>query len=343
MQNFKIIEAPSSQFKTEIVAFAEEYLAGTPRDRVDWMDRNPAGKPLWLFALHQKSGDLAGMISLMPKELYFREKKIRAGILGDFMLHKKYRVFGPALQLPRAALAAGRQHGMDFIYTIPNSQSKKIIEKAGMEAVGRLFSMVKPCQVSLMLAKYIGPAPSVPLGWLIRQILRIGSRESYVRSGAVFEEISWDDSDTLSFERFWEQLKVAQRDHMIGDRRLPFLQWRYLENTGLNSRIFAMRKEAGGELIGFFVISVGNKRMHVYDLIALYEHDLFVMIKEIAQICLQEKCQGVHGLIFEKNPLLSSVRQCGFFDTKDQTTIYSSPGKGEEIEKWWFTAADRNV
>lgn len=343
MTKFKIIEAPSSEFRTEILSFTEQYLSGTPKGRIDWLDNNPAGKPVWLFAVDQESGDLAGMISLMPRELYYKGGKNLAGILGDFMLHKKYRVFGPALQLPRAALAAGRRHGMDFIYTIPNSQSKKIIEKAGLEAAGELFSMVKPCQVSRMLAKYVGTFSSVPLGWLVRQVLRLGSRESYVRSDAVFEEVSWADSDESFFESFWEQLKVIQHDRMVGDCRLTFLQWRYLENAGLNSRIVAMRKAPGGALLGFFVISVGKNRMHVYDLIALHDHDIYVMIKKIAALCMAEKCQGVHGLIFDKNPLLSYFRQCGFFDTKDQVSIYISPVKGNEIEKWWFTAADRNV
>ena len=99
MSKFKIFQDNPKKYKKEILSFWEEYLPGTSPKRLEWMNENPAGPVIWIFAVEEKTGKLAGTISLFPKQLFVNGKMVKAAILGDFMLHKKFRVFGPVLDL----------------------------------------------------------------------------------------------------------------------------------------------------------------------------------------------------------------------------------------------------
>lgn len=95
--SFLIINENPLVFKDYILKMWEENLPGTSPQRLDWMNGSyPAGPSVWYFALEPKTSVLAGVISAMPKDLFFDGKKTRARIFGDFMSLPKYRAFGPA-------------------------------------------------------------------------------------------------------------------------------------------------------------------------------------------------------------------------------------------------------
>lgn len=340
MSTFKIIKENPHQFKKQILKFWEKYLPGTPANRLDWMGKNPAGAAIWLFAIEQKTGKLAGMISLLPKKLFLDNKMIKAGILGDFMLHPEYRVFGPALDLLKAAIALQEQGKFDFLYTIPNLKSKKIAGRAGFKSVGQLYTLMKPQETVFWLGKYMPPVAAKVLQWPTMLALKMLSRENYVYCRGEFIELDWSDS---SFDLFVEQWKKDQSGMLTGDHQLSYLKWRYLENPEFNFRIITFKKHVTGDLLGFFVVSIHNNRLEIYDLVAVESRYVYMMIKKITAISKSENCRGVYGMIFDKNPLMAFARKCCFFDTKDRAEIFISPESPEGISQWHFTAADRNI
>ncbi len=340
MSKFKIIDGKPHQFKKQILEFWKKYLPGTPANRLDWMGKNPAGAAIWLFAIEQKTGKLAGMISLLPKNLFLDNKTIRAGILGDFMLHPEYRVFGPALDLLKAAIALQEQGKFDFLYTIPNLKSKKIAERAGFKSLGKLYNLMKPQETVFWLGKYLPPVAAKVLQWPTMLALKILSRETYACYHGDFAELDWSDS---SFDLFAEQWKKNQLGTLTGDHRLSYLKWRYLENPEFNFRIITFRNHETGDLLGFFVVSIHNNRLDIYDLIAVESRYIYTMIRKITDIAKSENCRGVYGMIFVKSPLIPFVRKCCFFDTKDDAEIFTSPESPDGINQWHFTSADRNI
>lgn len=340
MSKFKIIKRNPHQFKKQILEFWEKYLPGTPANRLDWMGKNPAGAAIWLFAIEQKTGKLAGIISLLPKKLFLDNKIIRAGILGDFMLHPEYRAFGPALDLLKAAIALQGQGKFDFLYTIPNLKSKKIAERAGFKSVGQLYTLMRPQETVFWLEKYMSPVAAKVLQWPAMLAVKILSRETYVYCRGDFVELDWSDS---SFDVFAEQWKKDQSGMLTGDHQLSYLKWRYLENPESNFRIITFRKHETGDLLGFFVVSIKNNRLEIYDLVAAESRYIYTMIKKITDISKSENCRGVYGVMFDKNPLMTFARKCCFFDIKDDAEIFTSPGSSEDISQWYFTSADRNI
>lgn len=320
--------------------FWEEYLPGTPPARLEWMENNPAGSAIWLFAVEEETGKLAGTISLFPKDLFLDGKRIKAAILGDFMLHKKFRVFGPALSLLKAAIAFKEEGNFDFLYTIPNLKSKKIVEKAGLRPAGKCYSLMSPQRCDFLLEKYVGSFMAKILENPLLLILQLFSHATYVRCSGVFEEIDWHDE---AFNEFCQRMRKKRIGLMTGDCNLLYLDWRYRQNPELHFQVFSYRKRAGGDILGFIVLSLNKHRLEAYDIVAFDNKIVLAMIKKINAICKKEKCRGVYSWIYENNTLLPVMKRCCFFDTKDKAEIFIYPEKIKEIERWSFTAADRNI
>jgi len=340
MSKFKIIRENPDQFRKDIVKFWEEYLPGTSAGRFDWMKNNPAGPAIWLFAIEENTGKVAGTISLFPKDLFLDGKKIKAAILGDFMIHERFRVYGPALSLLRAAIEINGRGEFDFLYTIPNLKSRKIVEKSGFRPAGNLYSLMLPQQCNFVTQKYVGSLGAKIVDKPLLLMLKILSRATYSRCPSVFEDIDWHDE---SFNELCQNVHQSRVGLMISDCSLKYLEWRYRHNPQSHFRVVTFRRQAGSDIEGYFVISSNDERVELYECVALEDRVFLAMISKIGEICKHQNCRGVYSYIYEKNPLLSAVRRCGFFNTRDQVEMYTYPETVEECAHWCCTAADRNM
>src|SRR6185436_12415022 len=120
MTKFEIRQVSPTEHTQQIRGFWQKYLPVTPMARLEWLEGNPAGATLWLFAYDGKTQEVAGMVSITKKEIYVEGKLVSVGILGDLMAGERYRVFGPAMQLIREGVAAARNAAISWVYTIPN-------------------------------------------------------------------------------------------------------------------------------------------------------------------------------------------------------------------------------
>ena len=340
MPKFKIIQADPSQFKAEILHFWEKYLPGTPPARLEWMKNNPAGSANWLFAIDEKTGTLAGSISLLPKDLFYNGKKIKAAILGDFMLHKKYRVFGPALNLLKENITKQQAGEYDFLYTVPNEQATKIAQRVGFIPAGELFSMLRPHQCNEFLKKRLGALPAAILGKPLSCFLDCCSRSTYTRGSMYFSEVDWNSSD---IDIFFEELRHTKRSIMIGDYSLSYLDWRYRNNPECKFQIITCRKDISEPVEGLFVFSLIHGQVELYDIMSTDDRLIPFILKQISIICKRENCRGIYNLIFEKHPALSLLKKCCFFNVKGHIELLTYPGNIPEIQNWAFTSADRNI
>ena len=341
MSKFKIIQDNPYLFKNEILDFWKNYLPGTPAARLDWMENNPVGPAIWLFAIEEKTGKLVGTISLFPKELFLDGEKIKSAILGDFMVHHKFRVFGPAFALLKEAIAYQKQGAFDFIYTIPNSKSKKIIGKFGFRSAGELYSMMCPQQCHFVIEKYVGSLVAKILDKPLLLALTLYSRATYAGCPGIFEEIDWHNDE--AFNEFCQQICKSHIGLMTGDYSLIYLDWRYRQNPEFDFQVFTFRKRAGENIQGLFIISLAKHRLELYDIQALDKKNIPAIIKKIIVICKKAKSRGIYCSIYENNPFLPVLKKCSFFDTKDRIEIYIYPEKIKGIEQWSFTSGDRNI
>jgi len=148
--------------------------------------------------------------------------------------------------------------------------------------VGKLYTLMKPQETVFWLGKYIPPVVAKVLQWPTMLALQILSRETYVYGRGDFIELDWGDS---SFDLFAEQWKKNQPGILTGDHQLAYLKWRYLENPEFNFRIITFRKHENGDLLGFFVISIKQNRLDIYDLVAVESRYIYAMIKKTYGYC----------------------------------------------------------
>lgn len=340
MPKFHIFRESPALFREQILRFWEEYLPGTPAMRLDWLEHNPAGPTIWLFAVEEKTGELAGTISLFPKDLYFGGKKIKAAILGDYMLHRKYRVFGPALSLLKAARDCREQENFDFLYTIPNAQSKKIIEKVGFRSAGRLYTLMCPQHFDFLLEKCTGARTAKILEKPLLFALKLFSQATYALGKGVYEAIDWQNE---AFDEFCHQVHASRTQCMTGEYSLSYMDWRYRQNPEFNFQLITSKRPQDGELQGFFVVSEHDHRLELYDLVSLREETDRAMIRKIVAIAGKINCRGIYSMIYQNNPLLGILKKCCFFDTKDHAELFTYPENVEAVQSWCFTSADRNI
>ena len=340
MARFKIIRKDPTLYRQEIIKLWEEYLPGTPQGRFDWMNHgNPAGQTAWFFAFEEKTGDLAGCISIMPRDYYLNGKVISAGILGDFVVTNKYRVFGPGLQLPKAAIKSSSELGFRFIYTIPNTESKKIMERAGFTDIGFVYYLIKPISARYFLEKKIHPllakisAPLIDLG------LRILSRETYAWSGGGFQEVSTIDQ---SFDHLWERISISHPG-ILGDHSSAYLNWRYLKNPLYQFHILTYIGKLKRDLLGYVIYTIGNGALEIHDIIAIDKKCLVRLLKKIVGFARQQKYHSIYLGIFENNLWLKKLKTYWFFDSKYEMKLFFSDDIAQFPKNWTFFSGDRNI
>jgi hypothetical protein len=344
MSKFRIIQTEPSQFKEQILEFWRNYLPGTPPKRFEWMNHgNPAGPAVWFFALEETSKELAGTLSLTPKNIVTNGRTIRACILGDLMVDTRYRVYGPNLQLMRAVPAELARLGFKLAYTVPNAHSEQLLIRIGMKKVGAFKILVKPLNGGYYLAKYskMNSFLRSLLTPVINAGLRMASKETYITSKGIFEEITRGEElpDSL-----WNS--VRDNFSFTGERSPAYLEWKYFQNPFKDFHVIAFRHSAGRGPSGYIVYRIDQNILKIYDIIALNKTAFEMLLNKVIDIGRGKDCISVRVDIFEKNPLLTKFKYFGFFNatnTKWYCPIYSM---GEE--QWsdngsYLFGSDRNL
>lgn len=342
MAGFYIIQSTTetaSKHKEQILRFWNEYLPGTPCERFDWMEANPASPTIWFLAFDTSNDALIGTVSIMIRELALDNKLYRIGIIGDYMIAPKHRAFGPALQLQTCAVGKMADLGLSFIYGIPNDKSIKSLERIGYERLHSLDYFIRPLKTSFYMAKRFGNTTAKvadgvidrPMKWILSKYI------TYSSGKAINESLEIDDS----FERFWEKLK-AKKTGVLGVRNKSYLSWRYLKNP-LNTFRFLTCKNNDNELLGFAFFTVSNSKMEIFDLIALEDVHASKLINGLIKVALKEDCHAIYIRLSENNDMSALLKSHLFIRTTDEVQLYAIGNKDIYRKKWNFFEGDRNI
>ncbi|MBZ0155108.1 MAG: GNAT family N-acetyltransferase [Alphaproteobacteria bacterium] len=337
---YRLVQKDPAPYREQIIAFWKEYLPGTPAGRFDWMSNgNPAGPALWFFAVDTRNDEIAGVISVIPREVIMGGRRVRAGILGDFMVSRRHRVFGPGLLLPKTAVAELSKRGFEMFYTIPNAESEKVIRRMGFRHRESLYSMVKPLEVGYYLEKYMNRTSARLLSPLIRNGLALLSMERYIPSRGAFGETACIGA---AFDALWDKM-CRKEGSLRGDRSAAYLSWRYLCDPLRRYRVLTYRKKPGGKMLGclFFMIDAG--RLHIADIMSPGIIPVYKLLRRIVDIAKQEGCLSLTIDVGRTNPLLSLVRSFGFFNAGKDIALFFLGGPEESDTEYGFVGGDRSL
>ena len=340
MRNHTIIKADPEVYREDILNFWEEYLPGTSAGRLDWMNSgNPAGPAVWFLAFEEETGKLTGTISVMPKDFSYKGGKIRAGIMGDFMVLKTNRVFGPGLMLPKTVVSHMEELGFDFLYSMPNRESKKVIEKSGLAECLTLRHLVKPVSTEHYIRKYVFSIPACFFAPLSDAVITfISALVVPFGKGILCEENKADES----FDVLWKRIQ-GKAQGLVGECGSRYLNWRYFKNPQNDFRLITCRREQN-DLRGYTFYAVEAGKLEIYDIVALDGISVRSMLKELTVRAKKEGCHGIGIRITDHNPFLPWLRGFLFLDAKDDSHVFAkTSGTDIDCNTWGFLSGDRNM
>ena len=340
MGKYEIIVDKTLQYNEKIIDFWNLYLPGTPNERLKWLNSCIEGKTKWFIAIDKKEMKVAGTISLMPKNFKKENKKVKAAIVGDLMIDKKYRVFGPAMHLLKKVISYSDENKYDFIYTIPNKNSEKLIEKVGFEKIGKCVTLMYPTKVDFIFEKYLGNIGSKIVGDALLLLFSLIKLRITLSKNVVFENLNNFENN---FEVFTKEIYKKREYSLTSYFEKNLLKWRYFENPNLSFKILTIKKEAYNEILGFCAYSITNKRLQIYDIVALEKNYIYMLLKELKSRSKLKQCKGIYFLIYENNPIIQNLKRFGFIDIRDHAEVFIYPKKDILSDSWYFTSAERNI
>jgi hypothetical protein len=335
---YEVVPLNPATHRTEIVQAWREYLPDTPDSRLDWLlDGNPAGPAMWFGAFERTSGAFAGMMSIMPKRFFLAGVSISAGIMGDFVVGKAHRVFGPAHALPRAAMQAARAAGVSILYTVPNSVSGRLAQRAGLDTEQTLVCYTRPLACGTYLARRFGRSTRI-LGPLLDAAVRLASRDSYARS---LEDL--DESSTIDdrFDALWEETRRGRPHQLTSDHSSPYLRWRYLRNPEHSFRL--LTSVDCERLLGYVFFKVQNGQLEIFDLLALDDHISYQLLRGLVGVGRRESCRSISMTVGAKHPVARLLRRCLFIGTGPAVPVLLFSVDASLCDRLPLSNAERNI
>jgi len=342
MAKYRIIRTTEpSRFKEPIINFWNAYLTNTPSQRFEWLiEGNPAGKTVWILAFIEETEELVGTVSLLPRDVIQNNHISHGAIMGDLMIHKKHRVFGPAISLLKNAIKYVAEDSVfDFIYTIPNPDSMKIVDRVGFKKSMTIETYAKPLQLSNYLKKFLPALISDKVSPLFELCLRIFSRETYLCSKGICEEISLLNEE---FDEVWENI-TKNGTGIIREHSSDYIKWRYMHNPFLNFRMLAYREQKNKSLCGFLIFKKKENKITIYDICSLEKKPIEQMFKNLIRIARIEKCQAIYFAVPSNNKWPAMLKSYGFFSAKSTMKVYWIDNNKINLENWGFLEGDRNI
>ena len=339
MAKFRIIQANPELYQKEIIGFWQAYLPGTPPQRLQWLQTNPAGPAIWFLAFEEESNKLAGTLTVTPRNMYMQGSIIQVGIMGDFMTASQYRIFGPAMALQRMAVKLIKDNNYKFIYTLPNDASIKIAQRVGFDKTVKLHYLVKPISVSHYLNKYLNNIAVKFVEPVFKIILNLLSKDTYMLGKGFYDESSKIDE---SFDVLWKTVK-CNYNGLIGVHDSQYLSWKYVHNPSHKYKVVTYRDEEFGPCLGYMIFTISDKKIEVFDILTVNNKVVERLIKRIIRIAKKMHCQALYIRLSETNSLLKIINQFGFFDARNEAGILTCGVDDKLYSKWQFFEGDRNT
>lgn len=339
MYKYIIVNDKTDKYSKDIVRFWREYLPGTPEGRLEWMNRNPDGKPIWLLALDKENDELAGTVSIMPRKMFFNGKAYLAGIVGDFMVDKKHRVFGPAMSLQKTVLESYHKYDLDFIFTIPNNASINLTKMAGFRESIKIRYFIKPVAASYYLERYIHKNLAKIISPFINIALNIFSRDTYLKKHDWDVEVEKLDD---SFDELWDELKT-NLNRLQHNRSASVLVWHYLENPLFKCRIIKSVEKDGKTILGYLVFLKQEESIEIIDLLYSDNSVMNSLFKYLIDLANRENVHSITCRLSDKDNIKNIIKRFGFMRSKNYINIYVHGKENGFFESWSYCEAARNI
>src|SRR5690348_566363 len=334
--------SPESQRAVLIDLFRRYLNPDFDEIRFDWLYmRNPCGTVSVWVARDPAKDAVVGAAAAFPRRFFLRGQERLGLVLGDFCLAEQYRSAGPALQLQRACLqAVAPPH--DFCYDFPSPSMLAIYKRLGIQQTSsivrwarplrsesRLRSVVRSRTAAKVLAR-VGDAVLAGRGWK--------GKESHcdieLHAGPCDEE----------FTRLEEVLKCASG--ITAERKLDYLNWRYLGNAGSAHVILKARIRGG--LAGYAVLRSDAKNTRIVDLVSAEDPGVISrLLGAAAEFSRRQGAETISLVVAQGHPWNAVFRRAGFRERESSPLVVVARADADVApsdfqSRCYFTEGDRD-
>ena len=291
---------------------------------------------------------VVGMVSITPKSILYKGKKINSGELGDCFINPQHNQKGMFFSLLKSTKDAAHNKGIEFLYGTPNSVALPGERKAGYEIIpsSNIFNLVYPINVSSILSvktdleiirKLLSPIISIYL-----KFLHLVNCLMFWKPKVAIESIS-------EFPNEIDELfdKCSTNYDWIMERNKFYLDWRFTNNPDEYS-MFLVKFD--NIIIGYFIIKIGTWQKLKVGYVADYLIDphYFKTSSSIMQHILSSfddfNIDMISIWASIDCPFYRIAKKYGFLKFKPIPVICYKNKLGNKIIssdlKWYFTMAD---
>lgn len=349
MNRYTIIEGNVKNNKEDIFPILKRNLEGASAQRYEWNYENcPYGNARCWLAKDENSGDLVGSAALFPRKIFIEDEPVYAAIAGDFTVDKKHRGFGPALKLLREIQSSLRNTKFRFIYGVPNELSRKLFLRIGYKEIGKFERFVKILKTEYKSKQYLPfLAHSKMLLRVIDFFIKIFSKENRYKKRVNYS-VEMPKYFDNRFDVFWE--KVSTQFDIIGERTSHFLNWRYIQSSYQEYKIFCILNEKK-EIAGYIVYYFEENMCHIVDILFVMLDDVLDSLLAEFSLFLRAKGKGSISIYYLGKGLLEKkLKEFNFHIVKkeDKHVLIYSPNLSAETflldkKNWHFFQGDNDI
>jgi hypothetical protein len=124
--------------------------------RFNWLYKNNPHGParVWIMS-DTTNGAVVGMAGAFPRRVYIGRREATCWVLGDFCIHERYRILGPALQLQRACLADIHPETIAFSYDFPSASMLAVYKRLRIDPLGNMCRFAKLLRIDRKIEELV--------------------------------------------------------------------------------------------------------------------------------------------------------------------------------------------
>jgi hypothetical protein len=328
------------------------HVRGDAAAKLDWLYLDgPAGRAQAFVLQHDDAP--VGCAGITVRELWYRDRPLRAALLADFAVDRAHRTGFPALVLQRTV----KRHvdgAFDLSYGFPNDSAVAVHRRIGYHELGGMNRYVRVLRHGGYLERRYGHAlPMRALGAVV-DAAKLAVRVARAARPATTGTLRWQDDVDPRFDQLWQ---ATRGQYGIACRRdAAFLRWRFLRKPGERNAIATLcarggRNGRGGDLRAYAI--VGGTAGGMAELLDVYGpldaiSDLFTLLMP----ALYARRYTAVGFRFLGDPRMTALLEAHHFSLRDHrrtvvvhegTSCPIDPAVLRDRAAWYLTDLDEDT
>ena len=327
-------------------ALWERNYGGVDSDRFEWLYYKSDANPM-CFVIKTEEGDVVGMNGVLTRNIEAFGDTITIAHAIDFLIDKKHRTAGPAIQMQRFLIKELTSRNIRLIYGFPMPAAQLVLRRLGYQALGDYQRWVKPVSGDFIIGKYLPSPLSKMLSPITTFALQAISKDLFFRKPKQ-TTTSMDAAVDEWFNDLWE--RSTCKPDVIGERNESFVSWRFTEFHEIKYKVYTLNAK-NGELDGYIVYQVNDGVASIHDLLAADIETYRSLLRCFTKDIRKQKVSQITLFILSPGKILEVLSGCGYmkrpevakvFVRIDKTLLVSHPGIAD-ANSWYVTDVDKDV